>query len=736
MKSSFPKWLAIALLVFTYSFNAEAQFSCVTLDAGADVMLDCTTPCVDLTAMYIGEPNRNTSSYIVQDPTCPLPPINGGTPTGLIIDDQWSAVIPMGFEFTYYQNTYTDLVVGANGQISFNTALAGNANGWDSEPGDLLPTTTANFPLNTIYGAYHDIDPSVNSDPDEINFFVTGTVPFRQFVLNFDMIPQFGANCNAFVTSQQIVLYESLNVIEVNIIDKPLCTDWNDGLATLGIMGNDLTEFAVPPGRNTAAWAAADETWRFLPDGPPSGTTAYTWTDPSGVVVGIGPMINVCPSGGSTTYTVTVTFELPDGTIGSISDDVVVTSVASFTVDLGPDIDTCDTTSIVLDASATAPAGTIYEWFFNAVSVAGPSPAIPTFTVTAPNSGTYSVQAFDPADPTCVTGDTIDINFGMQPVIANPPLDLFICDDGATPGIFDLTSNTPIVLGAQDPLEFTVKYYETFLDSQNDTAQIIPPGDMTYAITGPPTQTIFLRIEDSTGACFELAEFTINYTAAIAGMIADVTLCDQDGSGDEPIDLNTFTTAVINGGDPLDFTVTYHDNQADADADMNPLPFIYTVTAPSEVIFIRLENNDNPTCFDTTQSFEIFVDSPPIANTMPATLIVCDVDNDGFSTFGFADAIIDIQGGDPTLTVTFHETLLDAQTNENPLADPYDNVDAYNQTVFARVESPTSTCYATVELQLEVRNTPEVVAPADPLRLCDDNFDGFQIFDMTDGCRV
>ena len=100
--------------------SRAADLDCLVLDAGADVNLDCTQPCTDLTASIIGLPSQNTSSYIIADPVCPLPPISGGTVTSIDADDEWSNAINLPFEFTYYENTYNQIVVGGNGQVSFD----------------------------------------------------------------------------------------------------------------------------------------------------------------------------------------------------------------------------------------------------------------------------------------------------------------------------------------------------------------------------------------------------------------------------------------------------------------------------------------------------------------------------------------------------------------------------------------------------------------------------------------
>ena len=629
MKS--PKYIYVILFLFLLIPNKGfSQFSCLVLDAGADVNLDCTQPCTDLTASIIGLPSQNTSSYIIADPVCPLPPISGGTVTSIDADDEWSNAINLPFEFTYYENTYNQIVVGGNGQVSFDITLAGGYNGWGIDPADIIPVTNGNFPLNTIYGAFHDLDVSVTGDPTQINYFESGTAPYRVFVVSFDNVSHF--SCNNLQTSQQIVLYESLNVIEVNIIDKPSCTTWNDGLATLAIMGNNLTQFAVPPGRNTSVWTAQDETWRFIPDGPQNPNTTIEWLDPAGIVIGNDLTVNVCPTSGSSTYTVQITFQLPDGTFNTITDEVIVNSTAAFTVDLGPDIDTCSTDPIILDASADAPAGATYEWFLDGVSQGPASTLNPTYTVTFPNSGTYSVDVIDPTDPTCTASDSVIINLTTPPQIASPPIDIYQCDNGTNPGIFDLTVNTPIILGGQDPLIYEVKYYTTLVDSQNDTNQILTPA--AYPIATPPQQTIYVRIYDiATNTCFSLSDFIIDFSPVSIGTLTDYDACDADTDGFVDLNLPLIKdNEALNGLDPLQFTVTYHGSQADADNNVGTYPNPYTVAAPSEIIFVRVENNATPTCF-ATDSFEVFV-TLSITAIEPTPYILCDeFPNDGLAEF-------------------------------------------------------------------------------------------------------
>ncbi|MDC8005777.1 choice-of-anchor L domain-containing protein, partial [Aureisphaera galaxeae] len=119
----------------------------------------------------------------------------------------------------------------------------------------------------------------------------------------------------------------------------------------------------------------------------------------------------------------------------------------------------------------------------------------------------------------------------------------------------------------------------------------------------------------------------------------------------------------------------------------------------------------------------VFIEfAPPITvNMTPAPLVKCDPDNDGITDFMLTDADADLTLGDPDLAVSYHGTFIDADLDQLPLPDPYTNDDPYNDSVWARVYSLTSSCYEIVELILEVRDSPVATVPSEPLRLCDED---------------
>lgn len=416
--------------------------------------------------------------------------------------------------------------------------------------------------------------------------------------------------------------------------------------------------------------------------------------------------------------------------------EVIDLSMAGILLDPGP---ACLGSAVVLDSGVTDPPFNI-QWFESGT----PIPGATNSTLNVIVNGIYSVEAIDGI---CrVTSNPVVVSFNPQPVIAGPPVDLFQCDDGTTAGVFDLTVNDAPILGGQDPTMFEIFYYETLLDSQNDTNRILGP--TVHLIVPPSPQRIYVRIQDLTGSCFALEDFDIYFSRAIAGIVPlTFNVCDFDSDGGEFVDLFTeFNSFVLDGEPSSSYDITYHSSQADADGDVGALPNPYFVNAPNEIVFIRLENRDDASCFDTTRNVDIIIDTLPVINDMPPTLILCDPNNDGFAEFDLSVQTNVITLGDPALGVTYHGTLIDAQSGVLPLPLLYINDDIYLDApvtditdplygtggVWARVESSVSTCFEVVSFALEVRFAPVATTPADPLRQCDDGVaDGFTFFDLT-----
>ena len=330
----------------------------------------------------------------------------------------------------------------------------------------------------------------------------------------------------------------------------------------------------------------------------------------------------------------------------------------------------------------------------------------------------------------CYETSTFTLNLTPPPVI-NPAPDLEVCDDATNDGVeeFDLTTQDLIILGVQDPAAYVVTYHETFADADAGTNALVSP----YMNIANP-QPIFVRVEVVGDASCYIASATAVFNLivnplAVATQPDDMIVCDDPSNdGIEQFDLTTQDAVILGGQNPADYTVTYHETQADADTGANPLASPYSNITNPQTIYVRIEENANTACSQTT-SFQLIVNLlPEVIAVTP--LEVCDDDNDGFAQFTLTDKDAEVLNGQTGITVTYHETQADADAGVNALVSPYTNIVANLQTVFIRLEDNATNCVNTTTMDLVVNPEP-IANPATPLEVCDIDNDGFAQFTLT-----
>ena len=388
----------------------------------------------------------------------------------------------------------------------------------------------------------------------------------------------------------------------------------------------------------------------------------------------------------------------------TLFDAAVFLQAGSFSIglDLGNDITisagtaACDGDTVTLDTGAPTADHT---WYLDGVEIMGETSS--TLDVTVP--GTYSVDVEFSAG--CTAFDEIVIEFVDVPV-ANPAQDLSGCN-GTNTFPFDLTENDDDVLGTQAAGDYTISYHESQADADTGANPLTSP----YSNTSDP-QTIFARIESTVNTdCFDTTSFELSIEGiGFTDPIDDLVLCDDDTDGFRDFTLTDQDLAIATsaGFAPADVTITYHISQADADADVSPLASPYTNTGSPETIFVRIEENATPLCFGTT-TFGLIVNALPTINAV-TDLEACDDDTDGLAEFTLTDKDAEVLGGQTDITVTYHETLAEAQSGANALASPYINT-GNPQTVYIRLENTITGCVNTNTMDLVVNPLPVGVTP-------------------------
>ena len=322
------------------------------------------------------------------------------------------------------------------------------------------------------------------------------------------------------------------------------------------------------------------------------------------------------------------------------------------------------------------------------------------------------------------------LNLLDQPLIS-AVTDMVTCDDISNDGLhsFNLSDQTLNILGSQLPENYTVSYYTSFADADAGTNSVSSP----YSNVSSP-EPIYVRVEANGGAgCYivdpdPVFNLVVNHKATVS-TLTDIQTCDDDLDGIMTFDLEQQTTAVLGSQIASDFRVTYHETQADADSNSNPLTSPYSnTTANQQTIFVRVEEIGLEACYETTQ-FDIIVNPLPTITSM-SVLPICDDDADGFGAFMLTSKDTEALGGQTGVTVSYHETQSDADTNAAPLSSPYTNTTAYSQIVFIRLENTTTGCFSTMPLELSVNPIP-IANPVGTQTICDDDYDGLATFDFT-----
>ncbi|MFL0352119.1 T9SS type B sorting domain-containing protein [Xanthomarina sp. GH4-25] len=481
---------------------------CIDLNTG-------TIPPLTLTADYtvVGESN----SYGVR--SIPMnPPFSFGDTAGdtaINTDDVWSPILNFAFDFEFYQTDYSQCVLSTNGAVSFNTAKANTFHEWSFNAANQIPNNAAAFTGANIFGAMHDIYPGAGGVPASsynITYGVKGEAPFRVFVFSFYNPPQFG--CTSLRTSQMIMFYETTNVIETYIFQKPVCS-WNGGNAVIGIQNPAGTQGIAPPGRNTGTWDipfTAPEAWQFYPNGTP--ITSFEWLDETGTVIGTDPTnLTVTPSV-TTTYIAQVTYTdaLPPYTERVAYRPITVVVAPTPAVTVTSSADLCDTGDAVF--TITGSENDVVEYNINGgatQSITLDASGVHVITLTGVAT-TQTINLLSANNYNSVCGGPMSVS---ETVIVNvtptvdAPADVTACNDYTLPAL-------------------TVGDYYTATGGPGGTGTMLNAGDVITT-----TQTIYVYGESGTTPnCFDENSFvvTIDTCTLSVSATADMpSICHDAG---------------------------------------------------------------------------------------------------------------------------------------------------------------------------------------------------------------
>lgn len=129
--------------------------------------------------------------------------------------------------------------------------------------------------------------------------------------------------------------------------------------------------------------------------------------------------------------------------------------------------------------------------------------------------------------------------------------------------------------------------------------------------------------------------------------------------------LNNNTTYILGNADPTQYSVTYHASQADAAANINPLPSPYCVSAGTYTLFSRVTQNSDGTAAQINV-FTITATTAQLASNLDS-LVLCDDNGDGVIVADLTTSQALINSLNP---ISYFTTFSNAQNNINPITNP------------------------------------------------------------------
>lgn len=329
------------------------------------------------------------------------------------------------------------------------------------------------------------------------------------------------------------------------------------------------------------------------------------------------------------------------------------------------------------------------------------------------------IQVQNITDPNCFGTSSFTIEVGANPVYT-APTDFLECDDSSNDGfaVFDLNDKIEQInqYGAQNNnITFHLNITEAEANSN--------PQPLQFSNTLNPQQ-LYARIESSTSQCVIIEGLGINVISSPDLSDAEpFLLCDSDYDGETIFNLEN---AVYDNFDRFQtgVEVRYFENQNETDNDALSIANPTTYPSTTKTVYIKVTNTDT-TC-STVIPLELTVNPPPTINSI-GTIPICDNDTNTYDLLLVNDLIVD----DPSIVnISYHFNANDALNNLLPITQNIFNYTSSSHDFHIRIENPNTGCIATSSFVLQINENP-IANPPLNLTNCDDDFDGFLEFDLS-----
>ena len=334
-------------------------------------------------------------------------------------------------------------------------------------------------------------------------------------------------------------------------------------------------------------------------------------------------------------------------------------------------------------------------------------------------SQTIYVRVENTTDSSCYGVSSFNIEVHALPVY-NTPSDLNLCDDISNDGVEEFSLSqvvNEIALNIPDTLN--ISFHLTQEDAENQ----VNPLPNTYTNTVNP-QEIFVNI-DNNSYCNGITSFTLSVIQSPEiNTASDMVVCDTNMDGISVFDLTLAELEVLQIRQH-NTVISYYENTTDLENNTNPIsdPTQYSNTSNPQTVYIEVTNTIS-NC-SVSVPIELIVNLPPTIATLP----VIEACENYYNAFDLNTVIPDLIGNQEGVDLSFYATQEDAVLETNPLSSYYQYETNY-ETIYVRAEFMDTHCVSFNSFSFKVNPLPQAQTVPD-LEACDDDFDGFLVFDLS-----
>ncbi len=637
--------------------------------------------------------------------------------------DKFSDSFPIGFNFSFYGKTYSRVVAGSNGRLVFtndpeleslkNTAIYtdrtfSGISGYNTY--SKLPSKdynkvyktnpTQELNLSQIFFGYTDLVPrSKNGSVTYLykNVSLGGVNGLMVSYQNQIRTNGLGGDSSTSYLSYILLLEDGRVIIYVNNKTE---TNYN---AILGIQNDDASKFKVPQHSNTAydynngPWKSEGVAWIFTPN--QNLTPNFKWTQNATVLAETtNTLTNFAPNN-LDVLKIEVTYLDGNGAqVGSaVSDQITFKKipVPVITSSSGGGCVSGVTLSVPNDPDLN------YEWF-----KVGNSAVLGTGnTYFASQTGNYFVRVSRKTLPSCSEDSapvSVNLNSTIPPFNVNNKPFNFCETSGSTNKTINLYDYYP-----SNPAQYTLIFKDN---------GVIIPNPANYILPANSVKTIAITVNDPVSGCTIDTTFDLRFDSLPAAIN---NLPKKFCFGETSVDVSQYLQDLAGPNFAIfDYQYSTDGINFSTNSIINPKSF--------PKIWIKISPKNPPAGSCTTVSSIIFSENSKITANTP-TIPLAPQCASATQTFDLASLIPQINPS-PNVTVTFHQSLAEAQSGANPVNLNYRS-GLGATTLYIRVVDTNLNCAATdiPEITLLVYLKPKLLKNNIDQKKCAGN----TFFDLT-----